>query len=329
MDEIINVETVRNLISIQVENKGSVPHEFTLFYSEENRNSANFGNHMDVVISLTNRISTYSALLSNTQSAPLKVVNTYCSEKRKLVFYRGDFIHRGREKYSEYKIRQIGKVTASPFPASGKSRTFVVDGSVSVKPDGWKLQPKEKIVIDFEVEHEAAVQEHIVKPTSFIKLWIENKSNEPRAVKLFNANLNAGDAMKDNYGNRDVEITWETSKEHYSSIGKSGNEEYRGRGWDTDKPRRVQNYNDLLVALKFHDLVLRVVNIFSDKKMYWSFTNTVVGGGQFHCRAKQAFPYPVAHYDKNIFTIDGSATLERIPLAPYEKTFIELEVEQE
>ncbi len=324
MENVINVEAVTKLVSVQVENSGTIPHDFELFGSFDNRNAANFGNHPDIKISLLSGISSYEQLLVDSLSVkhiPLisfrkvgfKVVNMYCDSNKKFLLF---------ELGNDWKKKKIGKVSAKSFPKSMGRKSFSITGVNYIKPDGWMLQPKEKIVIDFEIEYEAAVQEHIVKPTSFIKLMIENKCGEPQKYELFNANLRAGIE----FGNRDyslfsnpnIEITWETTKMHYASIGK----EYV-------EPRK-QTYNDLLSAIKWNDLVLNVVNIFSPEPSYWTFSVSEVGGGMSYCIAKKAFPYPLAHYDKNILQIQGNTTLtSNLALPAYGKTFIELEVEQD
>lgn len=320
MENIINVEAVTKLVSIQVENSGTMPHDFELFGSLHNRNAPNFGNHPDIKISLPSGVGSYEQMLVDSlsvESIPLisfkvvgfKVVNVYCDSKRKFLLYGLDKL---------YNKKQIGKVTASLFPKVMGRKAFSITGENSMKPDGWMLQPKEKVVIDFEIEYQAAVQEHIVKPTAFIKLLIENKSGEPQRYELFNANLRAGMEFYDKYSNPNVEITWDTTKMHYSSIGKSYTEQ------------RKQTYKDLLSAIKWDNLVLNVVNVFSPEPCHWSFSDCEVGGGRSSCIAKKAFPYPLAHYDKSIFQIRGNTTLtSNLSLPAYGKTFIELEVEQD
>ena len=280
MENVINVEAVTKLVSVQVENSGTMPHDFELF-RYDNRKEPNFGNHSDIKITLPSGVGSYAQMLVDSvsvESIPLvgykvvgfKVVDVYCDGKRKFLLFGLDKL---------YNKKQIGKVTANLFPKKMGRKTFSITGGNSIKPDGWMLQSKEKVVIDFEIEYEAAVQEHIVKPTSFIKLLIENRSNEPQKYELFNANLRSGIE----FGNRDysvfsnpnVEITWETTKMHYASIGNKYGE-----------PRK-QTYNDLLSAIKWNDLVLNVVNIFSPEPCYWSFSVSEFGGGSGSCFTKK------------------------------------------
>lgn len=317
-------EIVRRLITVQIENESDVAQDFSLFQATVSRTAPNYGNPPAIKITCPNFQANYLRLLTDTQTIKggIYIVDIFSDVKGKFAFYEYKCTS-GKNRKTKAVNKLLGKITSHPLMSDGVGKGFLVHGDVYIKPDGWKLQPREKLLIDFEVEFTDSVQEVLVKPTAFIKICIENKSNKPQKYTLFNANLNCPKYRlldgEDFGSTSDIAIRWESNKEYYWS------KEFNGV-----KDKR-QKYGHLLSEIKHNGFELRVVNIFSPKRDYFLFKSSLMGGHNFFYNTKLALPYPLAYQDRKVLVVGGNTELSpcNLELAPYEKTWIELEVEQD
>ena len=126
--------------SLIIENNGSKTRSFALFGDMKNYTAENQGNHKDIAVRYDGSLFvpfSYTDLFGAALSQPLKIKVVYCSRPGKFAVIKAG------------KVVQL--IHAEAYPNVGEHDcNLTIDESTTIAPDGWELQPSEKIELDLE-----------------------------------------------------------------------------------------------------------------------------------------------------------------------------------